>query len=79
MFSFTIRHFKKMHHKCLDINSLYANHDNSKLTVILRIIVIMDADYFPVNNCVQNSDSGVNIRELSEEILFHCHKKYLYL
>ena len=28
---------------------------------MIRITVIMNADYFPVDNCVQNSDNGVII------------------
>ena len=55
-----------MHHKYWYIHLLYANHDNGKLTAIIRITVIMNADYFPGDNCVQNSDNGVIIPESSD-------------
>ena len=51
-----------MHHKYWYIHLLYANHDNGKLTAIIRITVIMNADYFPV----RNSHNGVIIPESSD-------------
>ena len=64
-----------MHHKYWYIHLLYANHDNGKLTAIIRITVIMNADYFPVDNCVQNSDNGVIIPESSDgKKCFLCHE-----